>query len=690
MSGFAGQKFSFGSVRVDPLSNIILIEGKEKRVEPKLIALLAYLAQHAKEVVTRQQITEAIWPDVIVGDESITQAIFALRNLLGDDAKQPKYIETIPKKGYRFLADVTLLETENTDTNTSSTRPKNIHKLIALLAGAGVVTISILIWFFLQKTTDDKIVSIRPVTKMDGVEGDMAINRKHQMVFLNHTFNGNAMYLKDLRTGIQERITTKDWYITPQPVWLDDDTILYSRCSMSRECEIVRQKLPDQPQVIYKSKTGITEVIVRPDQSNELFFSEADDFVIFNMLTGKSESLRSRYNNLPLHVSHPLFSQNGKTLYFIYKFEQAKLMALDLTTGTVSTISDKFDEIHSVSYNHHQQLMVAGNIDSVPGLWLVNAQDSEPKLFLRSVNGELYVRAFAAPDEHAIYCQTVRLNVDNVVLDAGKETANEMPNLNSTGLDTGAIFSHDEQFIYFISDRSGFVDIWQYDVHKKQEKPVTNVKSALFEYLSLSHNGQYIAAIYMDKAQLVFGIFSTASGELLAQKPTKLMPLNWSLDDKSIYVADMKNNDGKILRLNSQTLEVSEVKSNAGLYAQEFDNGQSLIFFDFGKTSFVKRNLINGEEIVLASSIPNPIAQLNYHVPRVDPKGESVFTVYRDAQTYKLVQYPFNNNTKEPISLFAIPQNTNEITHINSDGTKAITNRVVAAAGDMLKIELAH
>lgn len=693
MSSLADQKFSVGDVVVDSRANLIVISGKEKRVEPKLIALLVYLAQHSKEVITRQQITEVLWPNVVVGDESVTQAIFALRNLLRDDAKQPQYIETIPKKGYRFLAEANLLDTKTTETPTPQQPSKNKLVLISSLISLSLVAVFILIWFFVWKTPYGKIVNILPATKMEGVEGDMAINRNHQMVFINSSLAEGAgrLFLKDLKTGVQERISGDEWFIAAQPVWLDDTTLLYSRCKFNSECQIVRQKLREQAEVLYESNTGAIEAMVRPDQPDELFFNEAskEDFGVFNVRTGKYELLRDRYSHLPNHISHPQFSKDGKKLYFIYKFEQTKLMVLDLTTGAIKTVSEQFEELHSVSFNHQQELMIAGNINSVPGLWFLNPEGGEPRLFLRSVSGELYVRAAAAPNEPAIYCQTVRLNIDNVIVDQGKDVTNELPDLNSTGLDSGAILSHDEQSIYFMSNRSGFAEIWRYDLTQKQAKPVTQIKTALIEYLSLSHNGQRIAAIYMEKSQLVTGIFSTFTGELLAQSSAKLMPFNWSYDDESIYAVDMKNDEKKLFRMNSQTLEITEIQNNAGLYAEEFDNGQSLIFYSFDKKTFVKRNLANGEDKILASSITLP--QLGYHLPRLDSTGESVFTVYRDAKRYQTVQYPFNAKAdNNPRILFDIPQNTDRITHINRAGTKALTSRLISADGDMLKIELAH
>jgi TolB-like protein/DNA-binding winged helix-turn-helix (wHTH) protein len=93
-----------GPWRVDRARNEVSSEGKSMRLEPKAIEVLAYLASRPGEVVPREELLAAVWPGVVVGDDALTQAIIKLRKALGDDAHEPKYIETISKRGYRLIA----------------------------------------------------------------------------------------------------------------------------------------------------------------------------------------------------------------------------------------------------------------------------------------------------------------------------------------------------------------------------------------------------------------------------------------------------------------------------------------------------------------------------------------------------------------------------------------------------------
>lgn len=82
-----------------------------QRLEPKVMEVLVILAKNAGKVVPKTTLTEAIWDGYGGAEDSLMQAISKLRKVLGDQAKAPNFIETIPKKGYRLLQQVDPLET---------------------------------------------------------------------------------------------------------------------------------------------------------------------------------------------------------------------------------------------------------------------------------------------------------------------------------------------------------------------------------------------------------------------------------------------------------------------------------------------------------------------------------------------------------------------------------------------------
>jgi len=73
------------------------------RLEPLLMALLVFLASRAGQVVSKQQLLEAVWEGRFVSDETIKGSLYQLRKALGDDPRRPRFVETLPKRGYRLL-----------------------------------------------------------------------------------------------------------------------------------------------------------------------------------------------------------------------------------------------------------------------------------------------------------------------------------------------------------------------------------------------------------------------------------------------------------------------------------------------------------------------------------------------------------------------------------------------------------
>jgi TolB-like protein/DNA-binding winged helix-turn-helix (wHTH) protein/Tfp pilus assembly protein PilF len=84
----------------------VSIGGDEVRLEAKVMLVLMYLAENAGRVVSRAELEEQLWPGRIVTEDSVTKAIAKLRRVFGDDAHDPQMIETVPKSGYRLIAEV--------------------------------------------------------------------------------------------------------------------------------------------------------------------------------------------------------------------------------------------------------------------------------------------------------------------------------------------------------------------------------------------------------------------------------------------------------------------------------------------------------------------------------------------------------------------------------------------------------
>src|SRR6266550_54375 len=103
--------YEFGHFRLDPAEEVLFCAGKPVHLTLKAFAVLRILVENNGHVVTKGELMRQVWPDAFVEDVNLAQAISALRKVLGEshlDHRSHEYIETVARRGYRFIAPVKL------------------------------------------------------------------------------------------------------------------------------------------------------------------------------------------------------------------------------------------------------------------------------------------------------------------------------------------------------------------------------------------------------------------------------------------------------------------------------------------------------------------------------------------------------------------------------------------------------
>src|SRR5215468_2138995 len=127
----------FGAFELDAANGALRKAGVSLKIHPQPLQVLLLFAEHAGQIVTREEIQRCLWGDNTFVDfeRGINFCINQIRATLGDDAEKPKYVETLPRRGYRFIADVS--------TDTAATAPaveaRQRARYPAVLTLSGVV-----------------------------------------------------------------------------------------------------------------------------------------------------------------------------------------------------------------------------------------------------------------------------------------------------------------------------------------------------------------------------------------------------------------------------------------------------------------------------------------------------------------------------------------------------------------------
>lgn len=106
MSKQAKHLYEFGRFRLDATERVLLRDGEPVALTPKAIETLIVLVESSGHIVEKDELMKAVWPDTFVGEDSLTRNVSVLRRVLGEDSANAAYIETLPKRGYRFTASV--------------------------------------------------------------------------------------------------------------------------------------------------------------------------------------------------------------------------------------------------------------------------------------------------------------------------------------------------------------------------------------------------------------------------------------------------------------------------------------------------------------------------------------------------------------------------------------------------------
>jgi adenylate cyclase len=137
--------FHLDDCRVDPAAGLISRNDERIHLEPRVMTVLTVLAGRAGEVLSREQLEAEAWAGTVVGYDALASSILKLRKALGDSTRQPRYIETVSKRGYRLVAPVSFDEPSSSGTATTPSSPASGSRSWKVGAVAAFVLVAIVV-----------------------------------------------------------------------------------------------------------------------------------------------------------------------------------------------------------------------------------------------------------------------------------------------------------------------------------------------------------------------------------------------------------------------------------------------------------------------------------------------------------------------------------------------------------------
>jgi Tol biopolymer transport system component/DNA-binding winged helix-turn-helix (wHTH) protein len=216
--------YTFGSFLLDPSERRLLRDGRPIALTPKAFDLLNILVEHSGHLVTKEHLLQTLWPRTFVEESNLNRCVSVLRKALGDDGNGQRYIETVPKRGYRFIApvaqavsvapavaaDVADVTTDAAlSTLSASRRPRLKRSAIAFAAVLTFVALASVLTLRLDLASDVPVVAVHRQATFAGHEGSPALSPDgRRIAYVSAASGVHHIVVQELESGQQVTIAT--------------------------------------------------------------------------------------------------------------------------------------------------------------------------------------------------------------------------------------------------------------------------------------------------------------------------------------------------------------------------------------------------------------------------------------------------------------------------------------------------
>ena len=628
-------RYHFDSFRLLEEEKQLFDGEKQIPLTNRRFALLLILVQRAGEVVTKEEMIAKVWGGVTVEESNISQQIYQLRLLLGDDARHQNFIETLPSVGYRFKAKVEREETEvveEVEEAVSATGasppargegPSKRRRHLTLALG---MMAAILVWIGTIVAREGGLTGrdrnlprdplVRPLVSLPGMKTHPAFSRDGKWISFSlkdGVSNNFDLYLIEADqpwTRVPRRLTSHPLGESHSAWSPDSRQIAFLRLPELAE-ERFRLMILD---IETKKEWEVGRVWGGLDWSPDgQFFAVSDNLTngtssgIFLLSTDGRERrpLSTPPPTKNLYDFNPRFSPDGTKLIFTRAYSDLfrEIFLVDLRSGALTQLTyDQRAIVGTVWTPDGQEILFLSNRSGFYRLWRMPAKGGEAQLVEKvSIGdfGQMGINSLAiSPIDEQIVLGTESEDAQILVRSLpGTIRERERPCwIQSSEWETTPDFSPDGKGILFISNRSGREELWTASEDCSEASPLTALEEFGIEHGTWSPDGHSVLFTrQIQQQQEIFRLnLWDRSFQRMTHHPNSDFLPSCSRDGRWIYFSSNRSGTHQIYRIPATGGDPVELTREGGRMSRESFDGRVLYY---NRNERLRRlDLLTGED----------------------------------------------------------------------------------------------
>jgi len=649
---FQGRLVRFAVFEVDLISGELWKQGRRIALHDQAFHALALLLAHPGELVSREKFRQELWPaDTFIDfDKSLNTTVSKLRDALGDSAASPRFIETLPRRGYRFLSPVEAVpQTTGVSADevitpasepppTAAAAPRAAGKLskswlVATVAGV------LIGGYALRKVQDQDTEHPRvsPLTTYRGHERQPSLSPDgNQVAFAwdegPSSNRDNRLKNYDIYTlalGSEEPVRlTSDSANDTSPSWSPDGQriALLRSVSEGRASVIVVSSTGGGEQLLARIATydGVEVRLAWSPDGQWIATSEADPaqspmrLVLISAKTGEKQRLVYKPAAVGGDVS-PSFSPDGRHLAFARHLSPAVadmyVMELPQDGRAIPeavrvTNWNRWNSTPVWTEDGQELLFVGDEPRAGRRIWRIPAfRRADPRLLNQF--GEDSSSIALGPRGRLVYSkETLDTNIWRIDLQSQSDkstraVASPLPGIASTRLENNPQYSPDGDYIAYQSERSGEAEIWICKSDGSSARQLTRLHAKVSGYPRWSPDGKHI--VFHSRPSGFANIYvidvETGAYRQLTNGTSNDHAPSWSHDGQWIYFCSGRNDGYRIWRVSPKGGSPTQVTTSEALVAFESPDGKRLFYSKLGQPGLWVVPLAGGAESQILPSL---------------------------------------------------------------------------------------